>query len=692
MNRTFLLLVSLISSFFIRAGIVEKTYTFDSLTADTMGAYQVIRFDSCMLSALPGEPLLPWRQVVLMLPPGEAAGSIEITCEEETQVPGSWMLFPQQQVRPISGGQSGEFIKNEKIYNQRSPYPADPHGHLMTQYLDGYAFAICSFTPVKYIPALKKVSYYRKITVRVTTKPDNRSVDAMKLLSSRDNVLNRIRSFAQNPEMTDSYPSRRQAELNYDYLVICPVSFINEFQPLIDMYSGKGITVRVVTTDSISAASSGWDLQEKMRNFIISERTGHDIQYVLLAGNPSLVPCRGFYCYVQSGGGYEDFNIPADLYFSGLDGSYDANGNHVYGEIDDDPDLLPDLSVGRFTVNDTAELRSMIRKTISYLTNPVLGEMNKPLLAGEYLYYPPLTFGGPYMDLLVNNNYAYGYYTHGIPSSSNIISKLYDTLVSPPANHWSWTPAQLLVNINQGRSFIHHLGHANTTYMLRFNKTDITDANFYAVNGVDHNFQILYTQGCDCGAFDATYGCIAAKAVTINNFLAAGIFNSRYGWFNEGTNNGPSEHLQREFVSALYNDTAPERHLGTAHLISKIKTAPYISLPSEFEPGAQRWVHYDCNVFGDPALEIWVAEPASFTTTTWTGTIDSDWLKDGNWSPAKVPTSLNDVLIGITANPPVIGSVKKMVCHDLTIQPGATLIIQEGKSLIVRGALYLQSP
>ena len=79
-----------------------------------------------------------------------------------------------------------------------------------------------------------------------------------------------------------------------------------------------------------------------------------------------------------------------------------------------------------------------------------------------------------------------------------------------------------------------------------------------------------------CGAFDASGGCIAAKAVTINNFLVAGIFNSRYGWFNQGTTDGPSQHLEREFVSALYTDTMPEKHLGTAHLISKIKTAPFV--------------------------------------------------------------------------------------------------------------------
>jgi hypothetical protein len=125
----------------------------------------------------------------------------------------------------------------------------------------------------------------------------------------------------------------------------------------------------------------------------------------------------------------------------------------------------------------------------------------------------------------------------------------------------------------------------------------------------------LYTQGCLDGAFDYP-DCIAEKAVTIANFLVAGVFNSRYGWFNQGTTDGPSQHLQREFVSALYNDTVENqiKEIGTAHMMSKIMTAPFVGIAGEFEPGAQRWVHYDCNVLGDVALKIWTDNPPPVTT------------------------------------------------------------------------------
>jgi hypothetical protein len=676
------------STIFMSAGIVKKTFYFDNLKTESAGFYQKVNFDNTTLSGIPGEPILPYQEVMLMLPPGEIAVSIDVIGENEVTLPGRYLLFPQQPPRQISSEDSGEFLINEKVYTMNGSYPVRPAGQLMTQYLNGYAFALSTFTPVKYNPTKGQISFYRKITIRIKTRPGAESRSALKNLQSSEKIHNRVRNGTQNPEMMSQYPQKDSPLTNYQYLIIAPPSFKYEFQPLVNMYSGKGITVKIVTTDSISAYVTGSDLTEKIRNLIINQYENFGVEYVLLAGNPALVPVRGFYCYVVSGSGYSDSNIPADLYYSGLDGDYNADSDNLYGEVNDNPDLLPDIAVGRFTVNDSAELHKMIRKTISYQTNPVLGELNHPLLLGEYLWPSPMTFGGGFMDLLINDHTNWGYFTHGIFSASNNIVKLYDSL-TPSGAIWQWTTTMLLAKINQGSSFIHHLGHSNTTSLMRLSISNITDATFSGVNGITHNYTILYTQGCYCGAFDAS--CIGAKAVTINNFLVAGIFNSRYGWFNEGTTNGPSQHLQREFVSALYNDTVANqiKEIGAAHMMSKIKTAPFIGLPGEWEPGAQRWVHYCCNVFGDPALEVWTEEPTLFTDITWTGTVDSDWNKTDNWNLAKIPTSLNNVIIPNTFVKPVITTNNSTFCHDLIIQNGAAVTINPGKSLIVRGTVIL---
>jgi hypothetical protein len=683
MKRSVLFILMVFPGLICFAGNIEKTYYFNDYRISTIGSYQRIVFENTQQSALPGEPSVPYRAIVLLLPPGESAESIKITGENKISVLGVFTLYPKQPPRTFSGDTSVEFIRNEDVYQLNGNYPSNPTGHLMTQYLNGYALAICTFTPVTYNPARGQVSYYSKVTIRIKTRKDPVSSTALLNLVPSAEVNERVRNFAQNPEMIHQYTLPKSTSTDYQYLIIAPAVFQNEFQPLIDMYNGKSIACQVKTTEDISTTCpTCYDLQERIRNYIHDQYVNNHIKYVLLAGNPSLVPARGFYCYVQSGSGYTDYNIPADLYYSGMDGNYDLDGDHIYAEVADNPDLEPEISVARFTVNNTTELQRMIHKSISYQTNPVLGELKNPLLAGEWVWGNPLTYGGAYLDLLIDNHNDNGYYTHGIPSSTNTIEKLYDS----PA--FSWSASMLIGKLNQGKSFIHHVGHANSGYMMRLYTGDITDQNFSQVDGVTHNYQILYTQGCHDGAFDVP-GCISVTAVTINNFLAAAIVNSRYGWFDEGTTEGPSEHLEREFVSALYDDVQPEKHIGTAHMISKIKTAPWVGLPGEFEPGAQRWVHYDCNVLGDPAMEVWTDEPTIFTTITWTGNIDSDWNNAGNWNPPTVPTSLNDVTIPNVPVMPVITTINTTFCHDVILQNGSTLNVAPGKSMIIQGSLIL---
>jgi hypothetical protein len=52
-------------------------------------------------------------------------------------------------------------------------------------------------------------------------------------------------------------------------------------------------------------------------------------------------------------------------------------------------------------------------------------------------------------------------------------------------------------------------------------------------------------------------------------------------------------------------------HLGVCHQVSQLRTAAWVDLPSEYEPGAQRWVFYACNVLGDPVTPVWESIPTS---------------------------------------------------------------------------------
>ena len=585
------------------AGTVEYTYNFNAPTIKQVGSFQAVTFDNTFLSGKTGEPALPYQAIRLLLPPGEEVVSVNYRCEDEINLDGVFTIYPQQPSQPISIGGDGVFHQDQEIYKSRNVYPRQAWGEFSTHFMNGHSFLLTSFTPLNYVPADGKVSYFKKITVTIETRTTDRASRALENLNTSSKIDGRVSHVAQNPAMISTYPSRSTREGEYQILIITTQFLESCFQQLKDLYSVRGFKTEIATTEYISANSSGQDLQEKIRNYIIGEYQDQGIEYVLLGGDDELVPHRGFYCHVQSSSVYEDSNIPADLYYSALDGNWNTDGDGYWAEIGED-DLLPDVSVARFPVSTVSQLQKLILKTVRYQDAPVLGELRNVLIAGEKLWDNPLTYGEDYLELLIGYHADNGYETDGIPEDYNF-TKLYDHFAT-------WSKNDLINEINQGTSFVHHSGHANQTYAMRLNISDITNSNFAQANGTNHNYTLVYTHGCLDGAFDEN-DCIGEAMVCIDNFAVAGAFNSRYGWFNEGQTEGPSAHLHREFVDALYHDK--ECRIGAAHMISKIETSVWVNAPGQWEEGALRWCFYDCNIFGDPVLGVWTDEPMSIVTS-----------------------------------------------------------------------------
>jgi hypothetical protein len=196
-----------------------------------------------------------------------------------------------------------------------------------------------------------------------------------------------------------------------------------------------------------------------------------------------------------------------------------------------------------------------------------------------------------------------------------MFDKLYDEIVD-------WDGYDVLDHIDLGRPMLHHLGHANEFYAMSIGSWEIGDILFEGTslyyfpntNGFNHNYPIVYSQGCNAGAFDYSLyfeDCIGEYMIIVDNFASAFIGNSRFGWFYAGVSEGPSEHLHREFVDALFADHY--NRLGRAHQESKIMTAPWAELPGQEE--AMRWVIYDNNVLGDPVMAVYTDDPMSISVS-----------------------------------------------------------------------------
>ena len=595
MKKTILILFALMVSLFASAQTIEKTYHLGQPSISQIQGYEQIQFADCMQSALAGQPSLPWHNVSLMLPQGTEALSIEVELSDFQTLEGNHNLYPYQTALTYSNPVRKQFEKDEALYASKSTYPAQTYGQLTTQYMNGVGFAFSAFTPVQYVPGTGEVRYATKATVRITTGAA-KSDQTRRLWLNGDNATRAMR-LAQNPEMLQTYNSRGRTVGGYDLLVVTKQQWVDAFNEYVAFYQARGLRTRVVALETIISTMEGRDNQEKLRNYIIQEYEDNGIMMVNLAGDVPDIPYRGFYCYVTSGGGnQEDFDMPADLYYAALDGTWNDDNDNRWGEIGED-DLLPEIGIGRMCFSNQSELNNMLHKAMTYQTNPVLGEFHKVIMGGEHLYDNPETNGSQYLELLIGTHDDNGYTTTGIPEDYEF-TRLYEE-----EGNWSGT---LLRNaINQGTQYVHHDGHANTSYVAGWSNGDITNNNFSNVNGVNHNYTFFHTSGCICGDFSSD--CILERMTKIANFAVATFGNSRYGWFNEGQTEGPAIHLHRETEDAYYHDRIP--YGGMALRECKIETAPWVNAPGQYEEGALRWNFYDLNMMGDVAVSPWHDEP-----------------------------------------------------------------------------------
>ena len=591
MKKTFLtLLFAAILSTLSLAQTVQKTYYFETPTFSKVNGYDVMKFADTYNNGIAGEASLPCKTVSLLLPQNTYAQSITVEYNDFVELEGTYNILPQQKARPLSSTEPLVFEKNDDFYRSEDVYPKTTFSKVNTHYLNGCSFAFAQFSPVRYVPATGKVSYAQSVTVTVdvtASKSDRNS-----LLWLTPEVQGRVERLAQNPEAVKEYKSRAKSITGYELLVITPESYVPHFDEYVAFYEARGLRTHVTALETILASFDGRDDAEKVRNYIIQEYENQGIMMVLLGGDANVVPWRALYCFPQEGTP-ADF-LPADMYFSCLDGTWDDDDNGIWGEIGED-DLLPEIAVGRMTFNNMTQFNNIMHKTLEYQANPVLGEFRTVVLGAEHLgdgYY-----GSTDLDRLIGGSDDYDYTTVGVPEDYNFV-KFYES----PAMTWNGGLFRNTINDNGGQ-YVHHVGHANTTYVAGWDLQFMDDNSFAQLNGVDHNYGFFHSHGCVCGDF--SHSCILEKMVTISTGFVVTTGNSRYGWYMPW-GDGMAAHLHREFVDAYYNDRLP--YIGTAFTEMKIMTAPYVNTPYGDE-GCMRWNIYDLNIMGDVAVCPWLDEP-----------------------------------------------------------------------------------
>ena len=408
------------------------------------------------------------------------------------------------------------------------------------------------------------------------------------------------------------------AQAGVDYLIITTDALKPTFQTLADHRAAfDGFATEVRTIASITGAYGGVDTQAKIRACITDYFTTQNLQYVVLGGDNTVVPTRS--CKVSSGSSTET-NMPTDLYYSGLDGTWDENGNGVYGEADtaagDEGDLAYDVVVGRIPVETASQAAGYINKVISYDNNPPLSIARKFIMSGNEAWDKYTDASRP-SDLLNDGHLQFADRNHPAASdveiwvrrayrdnvqakvwSATTLGCLFDSLTSwdtSTAGNYAASSANMKTRFSEGWNFSLNFTHGNTT-VIGAEGDSFSSSTAASMTGMMIHF---YTGACLSGAFDKAEPSLSeAMLRNPNGGCLVYLGCSRYGWGSPGsTVGGPSAAYMTSWLTCVFGNRTPVS--GKAFADHKQAKAGNCA-----SNGANRWIQFGLNFQGDPAIKF----------------------------------------------------------------------------------------
>lgn len=467
---------------------ISISYSFEkpSITKVVMGnnIYDNVVLDGAAYYGSPGEPSLPVRGAYILLPQGTEASDIKVTPGEKVCLGSNYHIAPIGKAIPLVEDAQPVPPSAGPVYNSDKEFPGKTFDAVGTYNFRGYSILVLRLYPVQYIPAEGKLFYYRSLTVHVTTSDSHPNPLFRGLEEDRKEVARKV----DNPSVISTYKGETTTD-SYDLLIITTNSLEKYFEPLKEYHDSHGVKTIIATLDEVG------DTPEDIRDYIRNAYSSMGIEYVLIGGDDDVVPAKTLWVYGldENTTPYQTF-MPSDLYYGCLDGTYNYDGDDKWGEPTDgdgghDVDLMAEVYVGRACVGDKTEVNNFVDKTIEYMSADADPYLKKVLLAGEYLgNYGVASWGGNYLDQIIDGSNLDGYTTVGIPSDKFNIEKMYD-------RDWQnnyWTKEDMMNRINSGEHIIQHDGHSSYEYNMKMVTDDVENLD-------NTKYCFIYSNGCMSG-------------------------------------------------------------------------------------------------------------------------------------------------------------------------------------------------
>lgn len=596
----------------------------------------------------PGSPLLPVYSGNVLIPAGAELTGISVANVERTEMGEGITLYPAQPPRPTNANAQVPFVAPiPSVYASRTVYPASPLAPVPAGSKAGFRIAGFTLCPFEYRAASGRLTLLSHIELEVSYREN--AVAAPTLTKNQLQLAERgVGAIVMNSKDVSTMAPRVAAKLanEIDVIIVTSNAMKPTFETLRSYYMRKGFFTVIMPTESIYARYSGYDNAEKVRNMLKEKFAQNGLKYVVLGGDVAICPLR--YAYFE----YSPYNVPADWYFADLDGTWDDDGDHQYGEMTgDNPDLFGDIIVARIGVDDSAQFANFFAKDTLYELAPDTSYLNNVLLPFEDLWS-----NIDYYGRIVNKNIAL--------ALSGMSAWEVDSMLYMP-------PSTVVAGINAGRHLWHFAGHGATTL---FGST-FTSSNISQLTNASKPF-IVNSMACDCGDFDNGDG-LGELLLTGANGAVSTATNARFGW-GAPPCMGPSEALCMEF----YNNYVKGFNQGEAYNLAKDfwRNASFSQL-------TYRWSIYDWTFQGDPTMRMWrcvprevaVDFPDTISSSPQTLTADVSYVGGEQAAGARVSLTRAGQLIarGVTNSSGVASLAIPATEDSWTLQ--LTAIAQDGR-------------
>ncbi|HEY7728028.1 MAG TPA: C25 family cysteine peptidase [Candidatus Eisenbacteria bacterium] len=373
-------------------------------------------------------------------------------------------------------------------------------------------------------------------------------------------------------------------------MIIAPDSLGDLLQAMADYQTRVGIPTVVRPLSVIRAADpQSNDLPQAIRTYLKRARDAWGTRWAILAGDHDAIPMR--FARVTFAV-LED--IPTDAYYADLDGSWDGNGNGVYGEVADSLDMSPDLAVGRLSIATRADAQTVVRKTLRYATQPLLPADAKELLMAEVIVPPGWVPGQ-----LVSQDAAWqaeSLRLH-VPVCKTV-DRYYENS-GPYPGAIPLDRASALAALNRGYSVVDYMGHGYHS-QVSVGTGVLNLADFSALSNGD-SLCLFVASNCATAAVD--FDCIGERML---RNPGGGCF----AYIGPTRNDFPG--VAGKMNIRLYDSLYAGAPTTLGEALENVRAS---LLPAARAEGQERWGYFETVLLGAPTVPIWPCMPETLSVS-----------------------------------------------------------------------------